>query len=172
MATFATNPLWKVVSGPFKLKSFSATNSSYVLVPNPSYGGTPKSTASAVDVNTYTGYTSELNALKSGSLDIAVGLDPSQLPQAPALKTQGIDVYGGPGWGWFGGQFNFKDTTNHFNMVISQLVCPPGARLPDRSAGDHPGRLQDRRGAGVRAHSLGPGVSLRARRRKHAPLSL
>ncbi len=42
VATFASNPLWKVVSGPFSLKSFSATNSSYVLAPNPSYGGSPK----------------------------------------------------------------------------------------------------------------------------------
>jgi peptide/nickel transport system substrate-binding protein len=121
VATFATNPLWKVVSGPFKLQSFSATNSSYVLTPNPNYGGSPKSTANAIDVNTYTDFTSELNAVKSGSLDIMVGLDPSQLPQAPSLKTQGIYVYGGPGWGWFGGQYNFHDTTNHFDKIVAQL---------------------------------------------------
>src|SRR6202044_765694 len=103
VASFATNPLWKVVSGPFSLKSFSATNSSYALTPNANYGGTPKTTASEVDVNTYTGYTSELNAIKSGSLDVAVGIDPSQLAEAPALKSQGITVFGGPGWGWVGG---------------------------------------------------------------------
>jgi peptide/nickel transport system substrate-binding protein len=121
VSSFATNPLWKVVSGPFKLKAFSATNSSYVLVPNPNYGGTPKPIMNQVDVNTYTGFTSELNALKSGSLDIAVGLDPSQLPQAPSLKTQGIYVFGGPGWGWFGAQYNFKDTANHFDKIVAQL---------------------------------------------------
>jgi peptide/nickel transport system substrate-binding protein len=121
VSTFATNPLWKDVSGPFKLTAFSPTNSSYTLVPNPSYGGSPKPVMSQVQVNTYTGYTSELNALRSGSLDIAVGLDPSQLPQAPALKALGIDVYGGPGWGWFGGQINFADKANHFDKVISQL---------------------------------------------------
>jgi peptide/nickel transport system substrate-binding protein len=121
VATFDSNPLWKVVSGPFKLKSFSPTNSSYTLVPNPSYGGTPKSLASEVSVQTFTGFTAELNAMKSGGLDVAEALDPSQLAEAPGLKTQGIDVFGGPSWGWFGGQFNFKDATNHFDKVISQL---------------------------------------------------
>ncbi len=121
VATFASNPLWKVVNGPFKLKSFSPTNSSYALVPNPGYGGTPKPIMSQVSVQTYTGFTSELNAMRGGSLDVAVGIDPSQLAQAPSLKSQGIVIFGGPSWGWFGGQINFKDTTNHFDKVISQL---------------------------------------------------
>lgn len=120
VASFATNPLWQVVSGPFKLKSFSATNSSYAMVPNPDYGGSPKSMATEVDTNTYTGFTSELNAVKSGSLDVAVGIDPSQLAEAGSLKSQGIDIFGGPGWGWFGGIINFKDTTDHFDKVIAQ----------------------------------------------------
>jgi peptide/nickel transport system substrate-binding protein len=121
VSTFGSNPLWQDVSGPFKLRSFSATNSSYVLVPNPNYGGSPKSMASQVSVDTYTGFTAELDALKSGSLDIMVGLDPSQLAEAPSLKSQGIDVFGGPGWGWFGAQPNFKDTTNHFDKIVAQL---------------------------------------------------
>ena len=120
VATFGSNALWQDVSGPFKLQSFSPTNSSYVLVPNASYGGTPKSVMSQVQVNTYTGFTSELNAMKGGSLDVAVGIDPSQLAEAPTLKTQGIEIFGGPGWGWFGGILNFKNTTNHFDKVIAQ----------------------------------------------------
>jgi peptide/nickel transport system substrate-binding protein len=118
VSTFASNPLWKVVSGPFKLKSFSATNSSYVMVPNPSYGGSPKAQAT-IDVNTYTSVTSQYNALQSGSLDVA-GLDPSQLNQVKSLSSQGVAVFGGPSWGWFGGQINFNDTTDHFNKVIAQ----------------------------------------------------
>jgi peptide/nickel transport system substrate-binding protein len=121
VSTFASNPLWQVGDGPFKLKSFSATNSSYVLTPNPTYGGSPKPVYSELDVNTYTSFTAELNAMKSGDLDIMVGLDPSQLAQAPSLKQQGITVFGGPSWGWFGGIINFKDTTDHFDKVISQL---------------------------------------------------
>jgi peptide/nickel transport system substrate-binding protein len=120
VASFATNPLWKVNSGPFKLKNFSATNSSFALTPNPSYGGTPKSTAGEVDFQTYSSTTAALNALQGGSLDIDFLVDPSQINQAQGLSGQGIDLFGGPGWGWFGGQINFKDTTDHFNKVIAQ----------------------------------------------------
>jgi peptide/nickel transport system substrate-binding protein len=120
VSSFASSPLWKDVSGPFKLTSFSPTNSSYTLVPNPSYGGSPKPMMSQVQVQTYTSYTSELNAVKAGSLDFAVGIDPSQLGEAASLKAQGIDIYGGPGWGWFGGIINFKDATHDFGKVISQ----------------------------------------------------
>lgn len=121
LSTFASNPLWQVVNGPFKLKSFSAGNGSYSMVANPSYGGTPKPAVSTVSLQTYTGFTAELNALKSGGLDIATGIDPSQLAQRGSLKAQGIEIWGGPSWGWFGGIINFKDTTNHFDKVISQL---------------------------------------------------
>ncbi|MBV9819240.1 MAG: hypothetical protein JOZ07_12975 [Solirubrobacterales bacterium] len=138
VATFASDPLWKDVSGPFKLRSFSATNSSYVLVPNPTYGGTPKPVYSQLDVNTYTGFTSELNAAKSGSVDVAVGIDPSQLAEAPALKQQGITIWGGPSWGWYGGIINFKDTTDHFDKVIAQ----PYVRAAIEHLIDQPGIIQ------------------------------
>ena len=58
--------------GPFKLASFNTTNSSYVLKPNPNYGGSPKP-KNEVDVNTYTSFTAELNAVKSGGLDVCSG---------------------------------------------------------------------------------------------------
>src|SRR5581483_8151743 len=120
VSAFGTSPLWKVSDGPFELTSFNATNSSFNLTPYANYGGTPKSPASQVQVQTYTSFTAELNAVKSGSVDVMVGLDPSQLAQTASLKAQGIDVFGGPSWGWFGGEFNFKDTTNHFDKVIAQ----------------------------------------------------
>jgi len=120
IASFGSSPLWKDDDGPFKLASYSTTNGSFVLTTDATYGGTPKPMPSQVDVNTYTSFTAELNALKSGSLDVMVGLDPSQLAQAPALKSQGIDVFGGPSWGWFGGELNFKDTTGHFDKIIAQ----------------------------------------------------
>lgn len=115
-----TNPLWKVSDGPFELGSFNVTNSSFVLRPYAGYGGSPKASAT-VDVNTYTSFTAALNAEKSGSLDVMLGFDPSQTPQIPSLKSQGIDVYGGPQWGWYAAYLNFKDKTNHFDKVISQL---------------------------------------------------
>ena len=52
-AQFATSPLWQVVDGGFKLKSFNTTNDSYVLAPNSSYGLKPKPNFT-FEENTYT----------------------------------------------------------------------------------------------------------------------
>ncbi len=122
VSTFASNPLWKDVDGAFKLKDFSATNSSYDLVPNPTYGGSPKPAYDDLSVQTYTSATAQLNAFKAGTLDI-VGLDPSQLAQSASLKSAGASVYGGPGFGWFGGIINFKDTADHFDKIITQTYA-------------------------------------------------
>lgn len=118
LSTWASNPLWKDVDGPYTLKSFNTTNSSYVLAPNPNYGGSQKATAT-LDTETFTSVTAQFNALKSGTLDVA-GLDPTQLAQVPSLKTQGYSVFGGPAFGWDAAIINFKDTTDDFDKVIAQ----------------------------------------------------
>jgi peptide/nickel transport system substrate-binding protein len=134
VSTFASSPLWKVVDGPYKLTSFSATNSSYTLVPNPTYGLSPKARAN-YDVNTYTSSTAMLNAMLSGSLEIGQIDAGTQLNSIPSLNSKGYSVFGGPSWGWFGGYFNFKDKTNDFDKVIGQTyIRGVFAELADQSA--------------------------------------
>jgi peptide/nickel transport system substrate-binding protein len=120
VATFGTNPLWKIADGPFVMSSFNPTNSSYVWKANPNYGGSPKPAFAQLSVETYTGITPEINALKTGALDISQ-IDFSQLPQVPSIRAAGYSVYGYGELGWFAALFNFKDATNHFNSIISQL---------------------------------------------------
>jgi peptide/nickel transport system substrate-binding protein len=120
VASFGTNPLWKVVDGPFKLASFSATNGDYDLVPNPTYAGTIKSQAATVKYVTYTSITAQLNALKSHAVDISQ-IDASQLGQVASLRNSGYYVYGYPGFGFFSAFFNFKDKAGDFNNIIAQL---------------------------------------------------
>jgi peptide/nickel transport system substrate-binding protein len=119
LSTWGTNPLWKQGDGPYQFQSFNTTSSAYVLTPNKSYTGAfiPKDT---ISYETFTSITAELNALKSGTLDVG-GLDPSELAQVPALKRAGYTTFGGPGFGWFGGIINFDDKTNDFNNVIKQV---------------------------------------------------
>ncbi len=155
VASFATNPLWKDVDGPFQLKTFSPTNSSYTLVPNPSYGGTPKPYISQLSVQTYTGITPQLNALRTGSLDIAQ-LDFSQLGQVNSLRSQGYSVYGYPPFGWFGAIINFKDKTGHFDKIIGQLYVRQAlAHLIDQPAYVK-GIFKNAGVAGLRTGPLGP----------------
>ena len=37
--TYATNPLWQTVYGPYKLTSFNATTGAFSFAPNPTYSG-------------------------------------------------------------------------------------------------------------------------------------
>jgi peptide/nickel transport system substrate-binding protein len=116
---FATSSLWKVVDGGFKLQSFNTTNDSYVLVPNKSYGLSPKPTFT-YDDNTYTSETALLDAMESGSVEIGQLDAATQLGSIPTLNRDGFSVFGAPEWGWFGGFINFKDTTDDFNKVAGQ----------------------------------------------------
>jgi peptide/nickel transport system substrate-binding protein len=116
---FATSPFWKVVDGGFKLQSFNTTNDSYVLTPNPSYGLKPKPNFT-FEENTFTSSTALVDAMESGSVEIGQIDAGTQLPVIPTLTAKGFSVFGAPEWGWFGGFFNFKDTTDDFNKVVAQ----------------------------------------------------
>ena len=63
-AAFASNPLWKVVDGPFELKYFNATNGAYDLVPNASYGLGAEGRVSDISVLTYSSPATMLQALR------------------------------------------------------------------------------------------------------------
>jgi peptide/nickel transport system substrate-binding protein len=119
-ATFATNPLWQVVDGPFKLSQFNASTDANTLVPNTAYTGPSKPTISAFQEVAYTSDAAEFNAIESGSLDF--GLVPSSnYAQIPHLKTLGYNVFGFPDYGWDYILLNFADTTNHWNNIVGQL---------------------------------------------------
>lgn len=120
LSTFSSNPLWKIVDGPFELKDFNVTNGSYDEVPNPGYAGSPKPRYSQLSVVTYTSWTAEENALKSGSLDIAPQAQSDVIPQLPTLKRDGLTAFGGPSWGYQAAYINFEDKTNHFGAIMKQ----------------------------------------------------
>ncbi len=130
---FASNPLWRDVDGPYKLTSFSATDGSYTLTPNPSYGGGPGPYAT-IRVNTYPSIAAQLAALRSGGLDVG-SIDFSQLGSVGRLEAAGFSVFGGPAFGWLGGVINFQDRTDHFNAIIEQLYVRQAlAHLIDQPA--------------------------------------
>jgi peptide/nickel transport system substrate-binding protein len=79
--TYATNPIWSVVNGPWKLSAFN-TDGHVTFVPNPTYSGPQKPILSAVKYLPYTDDATEYTAVKTGQLD--VGYIPDQdLPQKP-----------------------------------------------------------------------------------------
>lgn len=75
-ASYATNPLWKVVSGPWTVKSF-ANGNQVTLAANPRYSGPVRPTLKTVVLKPFTSDTAEFNLLASGG-DIDYGYVPPQ----------------------------------------------------------------------------------------------
>lgn len=90
LSTYATNPLWQVVDGPFRLSGFTSTGEA-TLVPNRSYSGSGQSVISKLVELPFTSTAAEFNALLAGNtLDVGY-LPVSDLKAAARLKAAGYD---------------------------------------------------------------------------------
>jgi peptide/nickel transport system substrate-binding protein len=80
--TYATNPIWQVVDGPWKLSSFSTASSGPVtsFVPNKAYSGSPKPQLAGFTYYAYTDDSTEYTALKTGQVDVAQVPDQDMTP--------------------------------------------------------------------------------------------
>jgi peptide/nickel transport system substrate-binding protein len=128
LTTYATNPLWQVVSGQFKLSEF--TTSGFVkMVPNKDYSGSPKPSISAFELEPYTTDTAEFDALTGGSLTI--GWIPQQ-DLAQKANLEKTDDYSYASWNQFGFTYfpyNFTNPTTgpifkqlYFRQAFQSLV--------------------------------------------------
>lgn len=68
----------------------------------------------------FTSSTAELNALKAGHVDVGY-IDLNAVPQIPAIERAGYHVYGMPNFGSNFMAFNYRNTTGHFDKIVSQL---------------------------------------------------
>jgi peptide/nickel transport system substrate-binding protein len=120
VSTYATNPLWQTVDGPYKLSSFNDTTGAFTMVPNTRYSGphaTPESNYVGVP---FTSNAAEWNAIKTGSVDL--GYVPHEDAwHIPQLNGLGYNYYGMPDFGGYFVAYNYKDTTGNFNAIASQL---------------------------------------------------
>jgi peptide/nickel transport system substrate-binding protein len=85
--TYASNPLWGVVDGPWKLSTFSTAASGPVtsFAPNTTYSGSPKPQLANFTYYAYTDDTTEYTALKTGQLDYGY-IPPQDLPPVTGGK--------------------------------------------------------------------------------------
>jgi peptide/nickel transport system substrate-binding protein len=118
--TYATNPLWQVVDGPYRLTQFNNTTGGYTLTPNPKYGGPKSAIVPTVQAVPYTSDTAEFNAVLSHSIDLGY-MPLNDVPQLGAVKAAGYHVFGYPGWGFAYANYNFADKTGDFNNIIRQF---------------------------------------------------
>jgi len=81
LESYASNPLWQVVDGPWRLDAFDASGN-VRMVPNESYSGPVAPSLDAIEFVPFTSEEAEYNVLRSGD-DISVGYVPTAMaPQA------------------------------------------------------------------------------------------
>lgn len=93
-SSYATNPLWKVVDGPWRMQSFS-TSGPVTLTRNPRYSGPAKPSVTKFVELPFTTDTAEADVLRAGTT-ISYGYIPAaDVPSAGSVKAEG---YGLAGW--------------------------------------------------------------------------
>ena len=134
LGNYATNPLWQVVDGPFKLKSFDASTLGNTMVPNAAYAGPAKPHIAELDNVAFTSPETEFNQLLSRNLTVGL-VDFGDLPQVDELISLGYAVWGYPDFRFSYIAYNFKDRTGDFNNIIHQLYIRQAlAMLQDEKA--------------------------------------
>jgi peptide/nickel transport system substrate-binding protein len=115
-ATYSTNSLWKVVDGPWEIKSFQPTTGPDVFVPNPYYSPKPK--VSEFVETIFATDTSEFNALLAGN-EINIGtIPPEDLPLLPRLSSN-YALTTSPYWHIGFDNLNFENPVS--GPIVSQL---------------------------------------------------
>jgi peptide/nickel transport system substrate-binding protein len=131
LSTYGTNPLWKVVSGPWILDSYQPTTGYSAFVRNPRYSGPKKSQVTHLIEVPYTSTASEFNSLRAGTLDVGY-VPPSDVSEIPYLKSHGYTI---SAWYQFGVNFMNLDYSNpqvgpilkqlYFRQALQELVDQP-----------------------------------------------
>jgi peptide/nickel transport system substrate-binding protein len=110
--TYASNPLWQVVDGPFKLKQFETTGYT-VFVPNTNYSGPQKPDYGELTLEPFTTDAAEFNALRAGTVDYGY-VPPEDSSEIPVLKSEGYTS--NPWIGW---------SINYFPMNMNNPTVGP-----------------------------------------------
>jgi peptide/nickel transport system substrate-binding protein len=123
--TYGTNPLWRVVSGPWRLHSMTS-GGRVAMVPNQGYSGPVKPTIAEFDLLPYATDSAELNDVQAGGVDYGYIPSPN-VDQASSLKNYSLS----PWLGWSIGfiQVNFNNQLNgpiyrqlYFRQAMQHLV--------------------------------------------------
>ena len=116
---YATDPLWKTVSGPYRISSFS-TSGRVVLKANTKYDGGEKANIATVNLLPFTTTDAEENALRAGSVDYGY-INPTDLDQKTSFTKRGYTVKPWTGWAITYMPYNFHNPS--MGAVFKQLYA-------------------------------------------------
>lgn len=148
LTTFATNPLWQVVDGPWRLRSYT-TDGEAIFVPNKSYSGPDRPRLAKFVELPFTSATAEYNALLAGAVDVGYipfseitvpAPEPGKAgPNNPSLKNK-YKLESSYNWGINYFPLNFHSTGDHgaagaifrqlyFRQALQSLIDQPAYDL-------------------------------------------
>lgn len=119
ISKYASDPLWKTVSGPYTVKSFS-TAGKVVLSANASYDGGEKAHIATVNLLPFTTTDAEENALRAGQVDYGY-INSTDLDQKASFTGQGYTVKPWTGWAITYMPYNFNNPS--MGAVFKQLYA-------------------------------------------------
>jgi peptide/nickel transport system substrate-binding protein len=109
LKTYATNPLWQTVDGPWKLSGYTLTGK-VTFVPNKLYGGPAKPKLSEFVEVPFTSQDAEYNALRAGDLTVGY-LPPTDYSTVPEIEHEGYNVAPWKVYGFNSLFINFNNPT-------------------------------------------------------------
>ncbi|MFF0250394.1 peptide ABC transporter substrate-binding protein [Streptosporangium sandarakinum] len=128
--SYATNPLWKTTSGPWKLESY-VPSGEVVLARQGTYSGADKPKLNKIVLRPFTGDDAEFNVLRAGQIDYGY-IPPTNLSQKAYLESKGYTVSPWYGWSITYLQLNFNNPEtgklfkqDYLRQALQMLIDQP-----------------------------------------------
>ncbi|MER6578211.1 peptide ABC transporter substrate-binding protein [Nonomuraea sp. NPDC001023] len=128
--TYATNELWQVNSGPWKLEKY-VPNGEVVLTARANYSGSDKPKLKSVTLRPFTSDDAEFNVLRAGQIDYGY-VPPANLSQQKYLESKGYQIAPWYGWSITYLQLNFNNPESgplfkqlYLRQALQSLIDQP-----------------------------------------------
>ncbi len=118
LSTYATNPIWKVVDGPWVIKSYNPTTYHTVLSANPAYSGPGKPHLRSLGIYSFSSNTAELDALRSGIITYG-WLPLSAFASRRTYESMGYTFK--PWYAFYNDATEFGYTSKQWGPLVRQL---------------------------------------------------
>lgn len=119
LSTYATNPLWKTVDGPWVISGYDPTTYHTTFVANKAYTGPDKPHLHSYQIYSFSSDTAELDALRSGLIDYGY------LPLTDAASASTYEAMGYVLKPWNNAYYNedveFGYTSKTYGPLVQQL---------------------------------------------------
>jgi peptide/nickel transport system substrate-binding protein len=133
-STYGTNPLWKVVDGPWKIQTWSTTGP-VTFARNPLYSGPSKPSVTKFEELPFTTDVAETDVLRAGTTISYGYLADADVPSAGSIRSEGYTLAGWPQYQFAYILLNFNTSNSvvrsefgqlYMRQALQHLVNEPG----------------------------------------------